>query len=101
MLGWVPSKRQSDQACSINSPVTALSLYGGMRFPFAIGALVESGPTTLHTPLSGHTSPVLALVPIGIFGMVPPLARIRSYLTVATESSFSLILPPAGPSPYR
>jgi hypothetical protein len=42
-----------------------------MRFPFAIGAVVESGPTTLHTPLSGQISPVLAFVPIGI-AMVAP-----------------------------
>jgi hypothetical protein len=43
-----------------------------MRSPFAIGAVVETCPMTSHTPLSGHTSPVLAFVPIGIFGMVFP-----------------------------
>jgi hypothetical protein len=43
-----------------------------MRFPLAIGAVVEFGPTTLHTPLSGQTSPVLAFVPIGIFGIARP-----------------------------
>jgi hypothetical protein len=37
-----------------------------MRLPLAIGAVVEGSPTTFHTPLSGHDSPVLAVVPIGI-----------------------------------
>jgi len=45
--------------------VTALPLYGGMRFPFAIGAVVVGFPTTFQTPLSGQVSPVLAVVPIG------------------------------------
>lgn len=33
--------------------------------PFAIGAVVVGVPTTCQTPLSGHFSPVLAVVPIG------------------------------------
>ena len=38
-------------------------------FPFAIGAVVEGVPTTVHTPLSGHFSPVLAVVPMGALDM--------------------------------
>lgn len=38
-----------------------------MVFPFAIGAVVDGVPITFHTPLSGHFSPVLAVVPIGFF----------------------------------
>ena len=34
-------------------------------FPFAIGAVVEGVPTTVQTPLSGHFSPVFAVVPMG------------------------------------
>jgi len=33
--------------------------------PFVIGTVVVGDPTTLHTPLSGHKCPVLAVVPIG------------------------------------
>jgi len=33
--------------------------------PRAIGAVVEGVPATAHTPLSGHVSPVRAVVPIG------------------------------------
>lgn len=36
-----------------------------MRFPFAIGAVVEGLPTTFQTPLSGHDCPVFASMPIG------------------------------------
>ena len=35
-------------------------------FVFAIGAVVDGVPTTFHNPLSGHFSPVLAVVPIGL-----------------------------------
>jgi hypothetical protein len=34
--------------------------------PFAIGAVVVGVPTTFQTPLSGHFSPVRAVVPIGL-----------------------------------
>ena len=34
-----------------------------MRLPCAIGAVVLGVPTTSHTPLSGHVSPVLAVLP--------------------------------------
>jgi hypothetical protein len=34
---------------------------------FAIGAVVLGVPITVHMPLSGHFSPVLAVVPIGAF----------------------------------
>jgi hypothetical protein len=34
-----------------------------------MGAVVEGVPTTVHTPLSGQISPVLAVVPIGFFAM--------------------------------
>jgi hypothetical protein len=36
-----------------------------MRLPFAIGAVVLGWLVTSQTPLSGHVSPVLAVVPIG------------------------------------
>lgn len=45
--------------------VTALPLYGGILLPLEIGAVVVGVPTTFQTPLSGHFSPVRALVPIG------------------------------------
>jgi hypothetical protein len=50
--------------------VTALSLYGGIVLPSAIAAVVEGVPTTSQTPVSGHFSPVLAVVPSGFFDMV-------------------------------
>lgn len=51
------------QAFWMSFQVTALSLYGGMVFPLAIGAVVLGVPTTSQTPLSGHFSPVLAVAP--------------------------------------
>lgn len=38
--------------------------------PLAIGAVVVGVPTTAHTPLSGHFSPVRAVVPNGTFSAV-------------------------------
>jgi hypothetical protein len=38
--------------------------------PLAIGAVVLGLPCTFQTPLSGHFSPVLAVVPIGIFTLI-------------------------------
>jgi hypothetical protein len=52
-------------ACWINFQVTAFPPYGGIVFPFAIGAVVVGDPTTFQTPLSGQFSPVFAVVPIG------------------------------------
>ncbi|WP_158637456.1 hypothetical protein [Lacibacter cauensis] len=37
-----------------------------MVLPLAIGAVVLGVPCTFQIPLSGHFSPVLAVVPIGI-----------------------------------
>ena len=45
--------------------VTACPLYGGIRLPLAIGAVVLGVLSARHTPLSGQISPVRALVPIG------------------------------------
>ena len=45
--------------------VTALPSYGGITLCFAMGAVVDSVPTTCHTPLSGQRSPVRAVVPMG------------------------------------
>ncbi len=50
--------------------MTALPLYGGIRFPFEIGAVVEGVPTTFQTPDSGQFSPVLACVPNGAFDII-------------------------------
>ena|SRR6266542_1971210 len=36
-----------------------------MTLPLAIGAVVDGVPTTAQTPLSGHLSPVRAVVPSG------------------------------------
>lgn len=58
---------QHDHACCERRQVTAFPEYGGMVFCFAIGAVVLGVPTTVHTPLSGHFSPVRAVVPIGDF----------------------------------
>jgi hypothetical protein len=41
-----------------------------MRLPLAMGAVVVGTPTTPHTPLSGQTSPVRAVVPIGFLDCV-------------------------------
>ena len=65
--------------------VTALPLYGGMRFRFAMGAVVEGFPTTFHTPLSGQISPVLAVVPMGARAAV---------LSIPTSLSLSKGRPP-------
>ena len=53
----------SGQAFWMSFQVTALPLYGGIRLPLAIGAVVEGVPTTSQMPLSGQISPVRALVP--------------------------------------
>jgi hypothetical protein len=42
-----------------------LPLWGGIVLPLAIGAVVDGLSCDSHTPLSGHVSPVLAVVPIG------------------------------------
>lgn len=59
-------------------------------FPFAIGAVVEGVPTTVHTPLSGHFSPVFAVVPMGALdmGSVSLLLQLR-----LTLNYFSLRTP--------
>jgi hypothetical protein len=49
--------------------VTAWSLYGGITLPSAIGAVVEGVLRAFQTPLSGHFSPVLAVVPSGALGI--------------------------------
>lgn len=59
--------------------MTALLSYGGIVFPFEIGAVVVGFPTTFQTPLSGHFSPVRAVVPMGfrpivVFDMTRPLS---------------------------
>lgn len=56
-------------AYCVNFQVTALPSYGGKLFPFAIGAVVDGVPTTVHTPLSGQLSPVLPVVPNGAFAI--------------------------------
>lgn len=38
--------------------------------PIAIGAVVEGVSKDFHTPLSGHFSPVFAIVPIGFLAIV-------------------------------
>jgi hypothetical protein len=40
-------------------------MYGGMTLCCAIGAVVDGVDVTFQTPLSGHRSPVRAVVPIG------------------------------------
>ncbi len=56
-----------DYAYWMSFQVTALPSYGGMTLCLAIGAVVVGLPTTCQTPLSGHRSPVFAVVPIGAF----------------------------------
>jgi hypothetical protein len=63
----IPPRHQLAQAYWINAQVTAFPSYGGIRLPLAMGAVVDGLPTTRQTPLSGQTSPVLAVVPIGAF----------------------------------
>jgi hypothetical protein len=41
-----------------------------MRFPLAIGAVVDGVPTTAQTPLSGQTSPVRAVDPMGAIAIL-------------------------------
>jgi hypothetical protein len=45
--------------------VTARPRKGGIVLPLEIGAVVDGEPITCQTPLSGHFSPVRAVVPIG------------------------------------
>lgn len=61
-----------DQASCMSCQVTAFPPYGGIRLPFAIGAVVVGEPTTFHTPLSGHVSPVRTVRPIGIAILLSP-----------------------------
>lgn len=53
----------------------------------AIGAVVLGEPTTSQTPLSGHRSPVLAVVPIGAF-----ISRVSFFLVAL--GSWRASLPP-------
>jgi hypothetical protein len=53
-------------AYRISFHVTAAPLYGGIRFPFAIGAVVEGVEVTCQTPDSGQVSPVRAVVPMAV-----------------------------------
>jgi hypothetical protein len=46
-------------------------LYGGITLFTAIGAVVDGTVVTCQTPLSGHLSPVRAVVPIGFLTFVP------------------------------
>lgn len=52
--------------------VTPLLPKGGIRLPFAIGAVVVGEPTTSQFPLSGQISPVRAVVPMGFFIALTP-----------------------------
>ena len=54
------------QACWISFHVTARALWGGIRLPLAIGAVVDGASIERHTPNSGQDSPVRAVVPIGL-----------------------------------
>ncbi len=60
--------------------MTALSLYGGIVLPSAIGAVVDGVPTTSQTPLSGHFWPVLAVVPMGDFFVAVVYAMVLAFL---------------------
>lgn len=53
------------QAYRISCQTTARFMYGGMTLCCAIGAIVDGVEVTFQTPLSGHRSPVRAVVPIG------------------------------------
>lgn len=64
------------QANRIRIQVTAWFRYGGIVFPIAIGAVVDGLPTTFHTPLSGHRSPVLAVLPTAM-GLLPGSRLLR------------------------
>ncbi|MEV6525925.1 hypothetical protein AB0M43_28675 [Longispora sp. NPDC051575] len=55
---------EGSYASWMSCQVTAALLYGGMTSFFAIGAVVDGVPTTFQTPLSGHRSPVRAVVPM-------------------------------------
>ena len=70
------------QACCVSFQVTALSLYGGMTLPLAMGAVVVGVPTTFQTPLSGHFGPVRAVVPMGL--------RVMLILNLLSERSSTL-----------
>lgn len=53
-------------------------------FPSAMGAVVDCGPTTFQTPLSGHFSPVLAVVPIGDLDIFLPFlwVKLQKFMSV-------------------
>ena len=73
-------------AFCISFHVTALSEYGGIVFPLAIGAVVEGVPTTSQTPLSGHFSPVFAVAPIS--AILCSLVLVTSRFVPLTKVSF-------------
>lgn len=50
--------------------MTPRPLCGGITFPCEIGAVVDGLSSDFHTPLSGHFSPVRAVVPMGFFMMI-------------------------------
>ena len=61
----------------MRTQVVACWLYGGMRLPFAIGAVVLPF-WGFQTPLSGQVSPVREVVPMGCF-----IARLSGHGKVA------------------
>lgn len=78
------SARPSIHAYWMRTQVTARPPYGGMRLPLEIGAVVVGFPSTFHTPLSGHVSPVCARVPIGFLARLAMIAAL-SLLLVTVE----------------
>lgn len=72
--------------------VTALPPYGGILFPFAIGAVVDGEPTTSQTPDSGHVSPVRAVVPNGALLAMSGCKPMRAYTArKMSQESFRLL----------
>lgn len=69
-----PPAHLPTQACCTSVHVVACWLYGGIRLPIAIGAVVVP-LAGRHTPLSGQVSPVRAVVPRGLRIWISPVTR--------------------------
>lgn len=105
--GATSAPHSETQAYWVKIQVTGLPLWGGMRLPLEIGAVVLGASSERHTPLSGQTSPVRARVPIGFFILVSILhgeeigRRLDHRIEICYDSICQLVRGISRASPYK
>ena len=107
VLGYAEPTTQScgsfgDHANCVSFQVTALPLCGGITSPLAIGAVVDGESCDCQTPLSGHFSPVLAVVPTAAMTFLQKQPRrLRGKCEVMFRRLEGVTLEIAGMSQYE